>query len=95
MLKPHGGASDSLYGTVKINEPNHALSPIISQIHTVIYEYRETIKQRITPYLPGKYNIKSKDELSQVPHTINLNTGISASLDVKYLFTNVPLSENH
>ena len=82
-----------LYMTVKIHKLNHPLRPIISQIYTPIYELTKTIKQLISPYLPSKYNIKSTHELMQVLHSIKLNNGTLASLDVEKLFTNVPVNE--
>ena len=77
----------------KIHKPNYPLRPIISQIPTLIDKLTKTIKQFISPYLPSKYNIKSTHELIQVLHTIKANNGILASLDVKNLFTNVPVKE--
>ena len=36
---------------------------LYGKIPTPIYEFTKTIKQLISPYLPGKYNMKSTDEL--------------------------------
>ena len=58
----------------------------------MIYEFTKTIKQLITLYLRSKYYIKSTEELIQVL-TIKPNNGTWASLDVKNLFTNLPVNE--
>ena len=82
-----------LYRTVKIHKTIHPQHRIISQIPTPIYELTKMIKQLITPYLLSKYNIKSTHELIQTLHTLKLNSGILASLDVENLFTNLPVNE--
>ena len=61
-------------------------------IYIYIYIYKIIIII-ITPYLPSKYYIKSTDELIQVLHTLKPNNGKLTSLDVKNLFTNVPVNE--
>ena len=79
-----------MYGNVKTHKPNNPLRPIISQVTTPTYSIAKTLSKILTPYIPRKYMLKSTNDLIDLLQTSTCN-GITASLDVESLFTNVPI----
>ena len=79
-----------MYGNVKIHKPHNPLRPIISQVTTSTYNLAKTINKILTPYIPSKYMLKSTNDLIDILQTTHCE-GITASLDVESLFTNVPI----
>ena len=81
-----------IYGNVKVHKANNPLRPIISQVTTPTYKVAKRINEIITPYIPGKYSLKSTDEFIDILQSTTPE-GTLASLDVESLFTNVPVDE--
>ena len=79
-----------MYGNVKTHKPNNPLRPIISQVTTPTYSLAKTLNKILTPYIPNKFMLTSTNDLIDLLHTSTCN-GMSASLDVESLFTNVPI----
>ena len=82
-----------MYITVKMHKPGYPLRPIISQVTTPTYQLTKTINDLITPYLSYNYFSKSTKELIENLKTHKPNKGILSSLNVKKLFTKVPVLE--
>ncbi|XP_068224118.1 uncharacterized protein [Palaemon carinicauda] len=81
-----------LYGNVKTHKKGNPLRPIISQCPTPTYHLAKRLNNLLTPYVPNVYSVTSSTEflgkLKRSP-----TSGTIASLDVKFLFTNVPVRE--
>ena len=58
--------------------------------NTDLYYGEKKLNEIISPYLPAKFQLISADNFLQILRTTIAN-GILSSLDVKSLFTNVPL----
>ena len=79
---------------MKTHKQGNPIRPIISQIPTLVYHISKILNNIIVPYIPNKYSIKSTHEFIQILNSTPLtNKCITASLDVKNLFTNVPVHE--
>ena len=79
-----------MYGNVKVHKPNNPLRPIISQVTTPTYSLAKALNKILTPYIPKKFMLTSTNDFIDLLHTSTCN-GMSASLDVESLFTNVPI----
>ena len=82
-----------LYANPKIHKDitNPPFRPIISQIGTPVYEIAKKLNDLIVHYTPSKYVINSTYNFVSTLKTLNPGNGTIASLDVKDLFTNVPV----
>ncbi|XP_076067643.1 uncharacterized protein LOC143040435 [Oratosquilla oratoria] len=79
-----------LYGNVKTHKPGNPLLPIISQIPTPTYNLAKFLNQLLTPFIPTQHSyVSSKDFLDSINDAPA--RGIISSLDVEFLFTNVPI----
>ena len=81
-----------IYGNVKTHKPNNPVRPIISQVLTPTYNLAKNINTIINPYIPNNYTLKSTNEFIDLLNANNC-IGLTASLDVESLFTNVPVNE--
>ena len=84
--------SGYIYRTVKTHKNNNPLRPIISQVLTPTYNLAKTLNNIITPYIPGAYMLESTNQFIDLLNS-NECIGITASLDVESLFTNVPIDD--
>ena len=90
-LKPVGSSLGKLYGLPKIHKKDAPLRPIISSINTYNYNLAKYIVELCTPFIPSSYT--TRDFFSFVSKLKSLTCFkhcIMASMDVEYLFTNVP-----
>ena len=81
-----------IYGNIKTHKRGNPIRPIISQIPTPTYRLAKQLNGILSPYIPGRYRVKSSAEFL---HLIKDSpaTGTISSLDVESLFTNVPVPE--
>ena len=81
-----------IYGNVKTHKNNNPLRPIISQVLTPTYNLAKTLNNIITPYVPGAYMLESTNQFIDLLNSSEC-LGLTASLDVESLFTNVPIDD--
>ena len=81
-----------IYGNVKTHKNNNPLRPIISQVLTPTYNLAKLLNNIITPYIPRDYMLHSTNQFIDLLNS-NQCLGITASLDVESLFTNVPIDD--
>ncbi|XP_068229378.1 uncharacterized protein [Palaemon carinicauda] len=93
-MPPTSGVSglDYLYGNVKPHKQGNPLRPIISLCPAPTYQLGKRLNTLLTPYIPNKYCVTSSAEF---PEKLKNSTSdrVIASMEVKSLFTNVPVSE--
>ena len=68
------------------------MCPIIAQIPTPTYDLAKTLNKIISPYIPNDYLLHSTNDFLDLLNSSPCS-GITASLDVENLFTNVPIDE--
>ncbi|XP_064114082.1 uncharacterized protein LOC135220655 [Macrobrachium nipponense] len=81
-----------LYGNVKTHKEGNPLCPIISQTPALTYYFTKCLDKILTPYIPSRYCLTSSVEFLE-KICDSSSAGTMASLDVEYLFTNVPVDE--
>ncbi|XP_066950860.1 uncharacterized protein [Macrobrachium rosenbergii] len=81
-----------IYGNVKTHKHNNPLRPIISQIPTPPYHLAKKLNILLTPYIPSTYSLKLSAEFLDALRSAPVG-GCIASMDVEFLFTNVPVDE--
>lgn len=92
-LKNNNPSSPRLYGLCKIHKEGHPIRPIVSCINAPGYnlsKYIHNILSNLTPSF--QFNVKNSEDVVQRLKTVTLpEDHVLISLDVKSLFTNIPL----
>ena len=96
MLSPNGSNPARLYGLPKIHKPPvdglPKYRPIISQIGSPTYEIAKFLLDFVKPFTTNEFTVKDTFHFVSLLDTKDHRL-IMASLDVKSLFTNIPLEE--
>ena len=85
-----------LYGLVKTHKENNPMRPVISTINTVSYKLSKWLVNLLSPMLGNisKSHIKNNIHFTEILNSLNLNYNFKMySLDVKSLYTNVPVND--
>lgn len=92
-LIPCGSRPGIIYGLGKVHKQDCPLRPILSAIDTPGYHIAKYLVPLLSPITTNQYTIK--DSFHFAKEIVDLNTDglFMASLDVKSLFTNIPLEE--
>ena len=94
-LYPNGSHIGVLYGLPKVHKPGSPVRPICSAVGTSTYELSKYVAQLIRPASLNKFGTDLKDTFQFVNQikTVDMGGSVMVSLDVRSLFTNVPLYE--
>ncbi len=88
----HNGVSPRIYGLVKDHKEGNPLRPVVSFINSPTYQTAKFVCNLLSNLSSNQYNIKDS---FQFYHNIKTHTipseHIIISLDVKSLFTNIPI----
>ena len=83
-----------MYGFAKNHEDNCPLRPVLSPINTPEYNLWKWLENEFRPYLEGDYIINfSLECIEKLNEVQPLKTNSLVTLDIKTLYTNVPLEE--
>jgi len=93
----------TIYGLPKTHKPGFPLRPIISGIGTAPHNIAKSLAKLLTPLLGTISNshIKNSNDLINKIKNINMQNKLLSSLDIKSLYTNIPVNkcitrlENH
>ena len=85
----------TLYGLPKTHKPNIPMRPIISGIGSTPHKIAKSIAKLLTPLLGtiSPSHLKNSGDLIQKLHNLNVENKLLASLDVKSLYTNIPVKK--
>ncbi len=92
-LVPAGSKPGRLYSLSKIHKPGAPLRPILSAINTPSYALAKFLVPILAPVTSNQYTVKDSFSFAKEISSIKSDGLFMASLDVKSLFTNIPLDE--
>ena len=85
---------DILYGVVKTHKQNYPMRPVLSAINTPEYNLAKWLEKQIKSCLIDTYSVSSSTEfVNKISNLEIKDQNIFASLDIKSLYTQVPLKE--
>ena len=87
-----GGSLCTLYGLPKIHKQNIPLRPILAGYRAPNYQLAKYLVPQLAHLTTNEYTIKNSYEFCDTVKLLN-SRGFMVSLDVKSLFTNIPLHE--
>ena len=91
-IRPTAAATPTLYGLPKLHKDNVPMRPILSSIGSYNHECAAWLSEILTPLRHHQAIVKDSFEFLQRISNLNASDKIMASLDVKSLFTNVPVN---
>jgi hypothetical protein len=93
-IYPTGAQPGKLYGMAKIHKEGCPLRPVLSAINTPEYYLAKWLEQHLKPFVDNTYTVSSSSDFVEELHTLRpSDTDVCVSLDIKSLYTNVPLKE--
>ena len=93
-IYPTGSQPGKLYGMAKVHKPNCPLRPVLSAINTPEYGLAKWLEKHLKPLLEDKYSTRSSKEFVEKVTSVKLEkTDFMSSLDIKSLYTQVPIKE--
>ncbi len=92
-LAPTGSQPGRMYGLGNVHKPGTPLRPILSTIGTPSYQLAKFLVPILSPITVNEYTVKDSFSFAREINSVNPNGLFMASLDVKSLFTNIPLNE--
>ena len=93
-LIPKGSQPDKIYGFAKGHKTNCPLRPVLLAIKTPEYALCKWLEIELQPYLRSDWIINLSFELvEKLKEFQPINTDIYVTIDIKSLYTNVPLEE--
>ena len=94
-LSPIGSHPGIMYGLPKVHKPNAPLRPMLSAIGTPTYKIAKFLIPLLNPLSLSSYLIHDTFSFVQDILKLNFNSDniTMASLDIKSLFTNIPIDE--
>ena len=79
---------------MKTHEENYSRRPVLSAINTPEYNLAKWLEKQIKSCLYDKYSVSSSNEFVNKISKLNIkHSNAFASLDIKSLYTHVPLKE--
>ena len=93
-IYPRGSQPGKLYGVVKTHKQNYPMRPVLSAINTPEYNLAKWLEKQIKSCLIDTYSVSSSTEfVNKISNLEIKDQNIFASLDIKSLYTQVPLKE--
>ena len=93
-IYPRGAQPGKLYGMVKTHKNNYPMRPVLSAINTPEYNLAKWLETQIKTCLNDKFSISSTTEfVSRISKLDIKHPNTFASLDIKSLYTQIPLNE--
>ena len=93
-IYPRGSQPGKLYGVVKTHKDNYPMRPVLSAVNTPEYNLAKWLEKQIKGCLHDTFSVSSSTEFANKISKVKIkDPNIFASLDIKSLYTQVPLKE--
>ena len=90
-IRPVATTIPTLYGLPKIHKENNPLRPILSSIGSYQHECAAWLSEILSPLREHHSSVKDTFDFLRKIKDVNIQNKVMSSLDVKSLFTNIPV----